>query len=316
LAKEALFEGVGMYWTLEDGHDLWREQVHATQSGKTPPAQPEVSKAWGLIADIKSEEFFKERAKQYFGADDDETVVLSQQVFTALNTYAAQLGLVMTWASLRQLHPSLQGDEIANVMIEGINAALTSGPNKSRDRRAIFAKDLPDREKTFNKLPKMDTPFASYFRYFWIELLMLDDNQPKLAQAGLDLELLKKTRRTARWLYLGALATISANSLKQSSPELSDAERNEKGRAIVAKSMAKAFHHWFNLSTQSVEQELLSDLQTGTSGWLSKQEQAETVPEPLNGGNGAGENEEAVAALAEEPLPEPTSNGENETQQA
>jgi hypothetical protein len=296
LAKEALFEGVGMYWTLQDGHQLWVEQSRAARlASKLLPTQPEVSKAWQLIADNKRDEFSKERARLYLDGNDAETVNTSEQVFIALNTFAAQLGLAMTWATIRHMHPTVDGNDIANCMISNINAALEDGPVANRDRRAIFAKDLPDQKKAFNKLPKMDTPFATYFRYFWLQLLLVPRNHDELKASRLDVDSLQTKLRTARLRYLTFLADNSANALKQSNPELGEEERMTAAQTITAKSMGKAFTYWFGGTQRTIQGELLSDLKEGSSAWLPQEEQEQTqflVIEPLNG------SEEIVAELA------------------
>jgi hypothetical protein len=287
LAIEALFEGVGMYWTLRDGHLLWRDKVRLAWEAAKPdsaPTQPEVSKAWELIEVLKRDEFRKERSRLYLGAVDEASVELSLFVYTALNTYAAQVGLVMTWATIRKLHPDLDHTLIAEAMIKAINRTLTTGPVKSRDRKAFFAKDLPDRDKAFNKLPKMDTHFSSYFRYFWLELMLEPGNHEELVQSGLDVAELLKNLRTARWLYLEALAINAANSLKESRPELDKKQREAEGRVITAKSMARAFAYWFGRPTGSTEQELLNDLQSGRGAWLSQHEQAHEVVDAFSDG--------------------------------
>jgi hypothetical protein len=251
LAKDALFEGVGMYWTLESEHNLWQQQRAEAPNGTPPPAQTDASKAWMMLISEQRDLFSKRRAELYLGGTDDDTVRESELVFSTLNTYAAQVGLVLAWAGVHFLTPNVDPSALARTIGDCLNRSLVGGPVASRNRRKVF---LRSAEPALNDLPKLDTPYAVYFRYFWLELLLLNDNLNDLSAAGVNVNGAKALLDAARKHYLELLVDERAREVGRTDSsvrELPEAERKRaaRGKAIemVTEEQADAQKHWFGI---------------------------------------------------------------------
>jgi hypothetical protein len=259
LAREALFEGVGMFWTLEQGHEYWRELVKKSRQLQiAAPAQTDVSRAWDFVDQAKREEFEKQRAKSYLDGTTTEHITASKQFYGVAITYAAQVGLALTWATLRHANPGADPNSIVAAMISGINRALETGPVASRNRRLIFRKEEKD---PFNLLPKLDAPFASFFRAFWLELVLEKDNRAELASAGIDLDSAEALLARARRYYLRAIADEYARSYAQTEPLWTKAQCADKGTELAVGALARAYHKWFGHVTDDAR-DMLTGLLT------------------------------------------------------
>ena len=175
LAKDALFEGVGMLWTIEEGHKLWQLDRRNAREAKQPdPVQPDISKAWLILEEDQKPTFQKRRAKLYMGSDNVSDVADCDRLFKGLITYAAQVGLMLAWASLHaKAAPTANPNDLASAFAKAINETLCTGPTTSRNRKRILLKQSAG-EPTYplNSLPKLEPAFASQYRYFWLELAL------------------------------------------------------------------------------------------------------------------------------------------------
>jgi hypothetical protein len=249
LAKDALFEGVGMFWTLENEHDLWERLKADSPDASGQPAQSDSSRAWVLLRDEQRRLFRERRAEVYLGASDDASLNDCDALFNTLNTYAAQVGLVLAWVSAHRHCPNISPSEFAEIFIRCINRALESGPNASRDRRKFFLKSA---SKAINNLPKLDQPFAVYFRYFWLELLLIAENDSDLEQASIALQDVKKLRDDARTHYLKSLVDERTRDVLRTHPDIRNLpEGEQRGAAreraidLIVEEQAEAHKHWF-----------------------------------------------------------------------
>lgn len=247
LAREALFEGVGMFWTLEQGYDHWQEEVAKARALRaTTPGPTDIGRAWGVVDEAKRQEFEKERARLYLGRNDEAHTNASNEFYKAAITYAAQVGLALTWAVLREENKTADAGRILDAVINGLNRSLTSGPVNSRDRRLILSKEEPE---AFNQLPKMDAPFAAYLRVFWLELLLMEPNQQELRDAGVDVDGAKALLQKGRKFYLQAVAAKHAKSHKDTHDDWPWDQCSIKGRESAVHSLARAYHKWFGGGT-------------------------------------------------------------------
>lgn len=254
LAKEALFEGVGMFWTLERGHDHWRGQVRrAKELNQSEPAETEVSRAWRIVDDVKRAEFEKIRCTEYLGKADEASLVSSRQFYSVAITYAAQVGLALTWAMLRQHNPSAKPNQILTVIINSINKSLSTGPVQSRDRKLILSKEGKD---SFNLLPKLDAPFAAYFRIFWLELIMMEHNQDELKEAGVDIDNATNLLKAGRKFYAQKIIEDHIQNY-QKMDNLTTDEAAIKGKESAIKALARAYHKWFGFQIDNAKEMLL-----------------------------------------------------------
>ncbi len=259
LAREALFEGVGMFWTLEKGHEHWREQVRtAKELKKSEPVESEVSKAWRIVDNVKKEEFERERCRVYLGKTDSDSIKHSKEFYAVAITYAAQVGLALTWALLRHLNPTTNPDNIVTSIINSINKSLTTGPVHSRDRKLIFRKE---ENNAFNLIQKLDSPFAAYFRVFWLELILIDHNHDSLRESGVNIDSAMSCLREGRKFYANKIIDDHIQSHKRTG-DYNPEECINKGKASAIKALSNAYHKWIGMTTNEANSyfcELLSE---------------------------------------------------------
>ena len=249
-----VLQGVGMFWTLERGDKHWREEVaKARELQIAGPAPNDVSRAWELVDETQRREFEKERARLYLGRTDDASVDASRDFYSTVITYAAQVGLALTWAVLRDQNATTNPDTILDVVITGVNRSLAIGPVASRDRKLILRKEGTD---SFNQLPRMDASFAAYFRFFWMELLLVEHNQQELASAGINVDGAKELLLKGRKFYLLAIADKHAASHKSTHEDWSMDECVTEGRTTAISSLAKSYHKWFGGATDEWREKL------------------------------------------------------------
>jgi hypothetical protein len=249
LAKDALFEGMGMYWTLRDGHQHYSEKcVAARERSETIPMQPDVSKAWKILDELKKEEFLKERARYFFemrsGLPTPDKIKQSEDVFQMMNTQACQLGAIMTWASVMQLHPSIAPDVVAKHLVRAWNTAFTTGPVDSRDRRLFMARSTV--KFPINVIRKLDTPMAVYFRYFWLELLCCTQGLQQLGNE-FEIEQIESMRSRARTVYLDFVISENKRYFSTGFPEWKRERLDKESRKAACKQLNKALKYWFGL---------------------------------------------------------------------
>lgn len=254
LAKDALFEGVGMLWTIEEGHKLWKLECKNARDLKiTEPEQPDISKAWRILDEDQKSTFQKRRARLYLNSEGESDVADCERLFKGLITYAAQVGLMLAWASLHaKAAPALNPSDLAEAMAKAINATLTSGPKASRDRRRILLKKSDAKGfQPLNSLPKLEPVFASQYRYFWLELALAKEGRVHLEEIGINLyeadELLKNS--LSAYLRLLIDDRIRIRMRDPDIRKLGQSEQKEKARAIakseIIEEQAKARKYWF-----------------------------------------------------------------------
>ena len=254
LAREALFEGVGMFWTLEQGHEHWKEEVSRARTLRTTiPGPSDISRAWQIVDVTKRGEFEKERARLYLGRNDEKHTKSSNEFYEAAITYAAQVGLALTWAVLREENQTADPRVILDAVISGLNRSLSTGPVSSRDRRLILSKKESD---AFNQLPRMDASFAAYFRVFWLELLLMEPNQQELRDAGVDLDGAKALLQKGRSFYLKAVAGNLTKIQKDQHRDWSFERCAKAGRESAVHSMARAYNKWFGRGIDTWHEDL------------------------------------------------------------
>lgn len=119
LAWDALFSGVGMFWTLRDSANFWEDEKALV--GGSSKQKPDVVKAWDMIAG-KQPMFEDLRAEVLLGSKSRREA--ANQVYQALNTHACQLGLALTLATLhrRANTGSTNAVALAHGIADGANA--------------------------------------------------------------------------------------------------------------------------------------------------------------------------------------------------
>jgi hypothetical protein len=146
LAKEALFEGVGTYWTLEEFHADWKENH--------PKVKPAAADAWEIV-EQKAKEYDTSRLKLLTGNanPNDKELAAAKSLADRISTQALLSGVGMGFATLvSDLRiPADKRDEFAGIFISRLNEFFGSTSSTGRDRKYYFSSAQPDgkNEKSF-----------------------------------------------------------------------------------------------------------------------------------------------------------------------
>jgi hypothetical protein len=249
LAKEAIFGGVGSYWTLRSSYEDWRDDQAAGTGGAEEPA---VVEAWEVLGN-KAGEFRRARAREYLGSDGTDDLRLSEHVYESVFiTHACQLGIFLAIASLAKTLDRRGSDlvTLADDSIAAWNRALDSEREGGDSRKLFLARDesLGDR---INWITDMNTPRAPLFRYFWLELLQVEP-----AAADLDANVIEAARtlgKRARRGYWEYLVHQRELTLRRDEPELDDEERASRVREAEAERLSVGLRSWFGVDEQEFQ---------------------------------------------------------------
>lgn len=86
LASDAIFVGVGMYWTLRESNEYWQKEVARAKIDRRPtPPKPDIVKAWDSI-ESKNKDFQAHRANAYLGKATTDAVKDANTAFDMMNT--------------------------------------------------------------------------------------------------------------------------------------------------------------------------------------------------------------------------------------
>jgi hypothetical protein len=254
LAKDALFEGVGMFWTIEDGHELWLDLCReAKEEKRAPPPQPDVSRAWNILDGEQKTEFRKRRSEVYLGSTQPHDIDECDALLKSLITYASQVGLVLAWASIcRSLGKGHDPLSVAEMLVLSINQTLCTGPVASRDRKRILLKQSQVKGfKPLNSLPKLEPAYANYFRYFWLELAFHENDANWSALQKPELEACKQMLDDARKSYINLLINerkkvrAKDTDVLNLDPSLQVDKANELAKAEIVEEQSQAHQYWF-----------------------------------------------------------------------
>lgn len=255
LAYEALFSGMGMYWTLQDSHKHWKDRKRELRRmGEEPPETPDIVGAWEVL-DEKQSDFQRIRSKKYLDSEGDKAISKSNSAFNVFNTHACQIGAILTLATLADC-AGVKGDgifELTEEVCESWSKAIESDINKSRDRRVVFVKNDDVISNPVNRVSKMDTPIAVHFRYFWLELLSLDEVVSDVSDR-LEESRIRGLRDEARINYFDYLIKEQKKAITKTNPDMDDreawseAEKKEKG--IFSKSLS----FWYEVTEDEFDE--------------------------------------------------------------
>lgn len=281
LAADALFVGVGMYWTLRSSNNHWRELAQRRrEEGQAAPPKPEIVRAWEILetgdgSESKVHDFRLKRALAYTSKTDAETVKDVESFYGIANTHACQLGLFLTFATLCHAAEK-RGEDVASFAhrcVSAWNAALVSSVNKSRDRRLVLGRgDISTNRNPLNRTRKMDTPLAVYFRYFWLELLYLPEAAEILA-SDIDRQAIRDLLWQARKNYIRYLVDEQVKDLKSSHPSWSKRKLEKRAKDIELEAVQKALK-WAFYYTDEEWQEYLDQHHASKEALLSEEQEA------------------------------------------
>lgn len=269
LAKDALFEGVGMFWTIEDGHQVYLDEKADAREKELPePPRTEVSQARKILDEEQKSLFKAERADLYFGNKTEETLKDCENLYPGIITYAAQVGLVMAWASILQVAGE-QADPavVAEAFVKSINDCFEGGPTQTRNRKRFLQKTSElNGFKPFNLLPKLDPSFAIHYRYLWLVLATEGGLDNEYDSLKIDKNRARKFLADSRSSYLRCIVD-DREKLRRKDSDLKDKPTNErnseaKARAIkeVREEQAQAWCYWFGGKIDEHRRKLSSEL--------------------------------------------------------
>lgn len=241
LAKEAVFNGVGVYWTLKDTNVYWEEEEQEVVSN----IKPDVIKAWESV-DKREKEFNLLRDKEYYGNSQKAC----QDIFSKTNTNAFYIGLILCYTTLEAVTKT-DRDDFYKVFVEVLNDSIA---NDTIDRRDIFSNNI---NEPLNMIEKMDTHFSIYFRYFFLELIKSSPKFELLNEFNVSLQDVEQLLVPCRKLYIDFLKNESFKKVKNDrlyreydSEELSKIAASKVSAAIVS-----SLVNWFGYSDSDLESE-------------------------------------------------------------
>ncbi|MFJ2805063.1 hypothetical protein [Kitasatospora sp. NPDC087271] len=245
LAHDALFSGVGVFWTLRDSYEHYKERKQAQQ----PVTRTGVIDAWEALG-ARKESFESNRARAYLGSAKTADLEKANAAYAVFNTHACQLGMAMTLGSLWELRKQQpcgadleQLPEFSEALVAAWNAYFALEHGKKKDRRLVFNKtDIPT---PLNQIAKMDTPQAVYFRYFWMQILDTPEAWVHLEPWFNGPAAFQRTLGTARGLYYELLVEQQTAALKTSKAGQSEPQRKIEAQRTVAAALRYALKNWF-----------------------------------------------------------------------
>ncbi|WP_421126919.1 hypothetical protein SHX45_014095 [Vibrio cholerae] len=263
LAKEAISQGQGMYWTLKDSYDHWKEY-----------GQKEIddtSRAWEAIG-AKRNDFDRLLAKEYLGSDSQLNVENTKKFYDLFNTYASFVGLFLALASVAK-RQNVVGSKIPK-LVESIITCLNESLSMKNGKLKTFL--LRDIDSPLNRIKGMDKPDATYFRYFWLELLYL--SKDNYLDFEVDFEVVECLISESRIGYYNYLLNLNENFIKvnvtnsdwSKNKDEYIAKASENTKSQLKSSLKKWFGYtypvldrWFDvcLSTRLPEQQEDEDYQ-------------------------------------------------------
>lgn len=251
LAADAIFVGVGMYWTLKNANQAWIDKDK--QYGET---KPDIVKAWEIITKGQLPEFQVDRANLYANKTSPEIVTQVNDAFEIMNTHACQLGAMLTISTIADSLDIKMEDLVAlsDQLISAWNVALSANVTQNRSRILIFDRK---QKSPLNRIAKLEPAFSIYFRYFWLELLCTDEAIDTLRNSKL-IDTVQSFRDSAGYGYLKFLIKEQKKAIKRNNPTWSDAKLEAESIKIETRELGKALKYW-NLSSQDIFE-----------GWLSK----------------------------------------------
>lgn len=270
LANDAIFEGVGMYWTIRDAYLHWQgENAQLAEANQPQKHKTDIVKTW-LVLEEKNKEFSKIRTEIFLGKSTSNNIELSDAAYSAYETNACQVGLILAIRSIaHQAFLKIEDlDSLFSQIISAINTALTKGPDPAFGRKLLFSKkQAHPKTPIFNLIPKLDSPLSVYFRYFWLELLSSNESHTLIGNEKW-FPIIQELRDHSRLHYLKYITSVNAKAIKSQDPLLPQSEINKKAQETSEKLIFKALNYWFKIDESTWKT------------WLSKP-QAEDAGEEL-----------------------------------
>lgn len=242
LAKDAMFEGVGMYWTLRDSYRHWLE-TNKIRAVKLHPT--DIVNAW-QETERKAVVFDEIRAKHYLGSSSADAIKASNTCYAVFETNACQLGLVLAIRTLAHAAKIdvASFDVFSSKIVQALNEALDGNAAGKYGRRVFLCKEEPF---PINRIAKLDSPYAVYFRYFWLECLNTSEARAVL-DGVVSKDVFDGLLPRARKHYLERLVKIFSDALRRSHPDWKDSKVMTRAKESAEKELVKAAAKWYGIS--------------------------------------------------------------------
>ncbi|MFD6591511.1 hypothetical protein ACFWED_32045 [Streptomyces anulatus] len=249
LAHDALFGGVGVFWTLRDSYEHYRDHQY---SGSSRQPKSDVIRAWEALRG-KEADFDEYRASAYLDSRRPERIKRCREAYSVLNTHACQLGLVMTLGSLWELRKEQVGEAdlkdlpaFAEALVGGLNSFFKIESGKVRDRKLAFNK--VGISHPINQIANMESPQAVYFRYFWMQALGVPAAWSHLDSWFPDREAFDYKLDQARRMYLDLCIKQQFKALKTNRPTAVESELQRDAEKQAVGALRNALKQWFQVA--------------------------------------------------------------------
>ncbi|MFE7335595.1 ParB N-terminal domain-containing protein [Streptomyces griseus] len=248
LARDAIFNGMGVFWTLRDSHAAFV----AKQAEGLKPIKSDVISAW-LSLKGREESFEHLRSKAYLESVGGDRAKKAKDAYAVFNTQACQVGQAITLASLWEIRKSQGNSDLkelpmfAESLVEAWNAFFAQDHGKGRDRKFAFNSSRGKHKISdpLNQIANMDTHMAVYFRYFWLQALATPVAREFLTPWFTSFDKFENALSGGRSLYLELLVSQQVKALRTMQPELVDSQIYSEARGLAHKSLRSALKSWY-----------------------------------------------------------------------
>ncbi len=253
LAHDAIFGGVGVYWTLKDSHEHFREKVARDKSA----SKSDVVRAWEALM-ARETIFETHRTAAFLGSAKQGNIKPAKAAYNVFNTHACQLGLAITLGSLWELvrgRDDVSLDDLpqfADDIVTGLNAFFAQDNGKARDRRLALNKS--EITNPINQIASMESSQAVYFRYFWLQILAAPVAWEHISRWFPDHSSFTAMVENARGFYLKLCTEQQLKALRQSRPGTIEARLREDAAQAANKSLKRALRDWFYVQDDEYDQ--------------------------------------------------------------
>lgn len=251
LVRQALFDGVGTYWTLKN----FGEEFESNNHGLNPDERqrralrqsPAVS-SWQEVGKAK-DTLLKEIAQQLLGGTSREDIDNIRALKAKSETIACEVGLIMTAIHIQEICKLKveDSDSFSNIFCKYINKAQ-EGVSKAGANRALIMTGDSRVESLFNFLTKLNPRNWLEFRCLWIELLA--ENQGEFEQELRDTfpqltgVLLSQSVHDAREV----LYNLFHKEIKQKNRDIWDDKIDERAANQALRKRFAAMEYWLDWS--------------------------------------------------------------------
>ncbi|MFF9567609.1 hypothetical protein [Streptomyces sp. NPDC014685] len=269
LAHDALFGGVGVFWTLRDSYDHYTD--HRDNADRRLP-KSDVIRAWEALKG-KEGDFDQYRSQEYLGSIRPERVKRCKDAYNVLNTHACQLGLVMTMGTLWEVRKAQPGGVelkdlpgFAEALVEAWNAFFQIEHTRARDRKVAFNKT--GITNPINQIGNMESAQAVYFRYFWLQALAVPTAWAHVEKWLPDRAEFDAKLADARRMYLDLCIKQQLKALKTNQPTAQESNLRPIAEKHASTALKKALKDWFAVSDNDFDAWLSKPVRTRKQGEL------------------------------------------------